>query len=266
MKKCVILNSGLGAWAFQELADNLANELNIKISETPGDYNYVLAWDKTLENFVDKSFIPFEGIKLASDKREQAKIFKDNNIPTPETHLLNNYQDVIKFIGNNFSQWCLKYPVGCGASGHRIINNVADIPQDWLRPYVVQKFIYLDNPMVYRIYCAGKKLLGWNVRKFPQGVSKKPWVAHAQGAVYEILDRVPNEVINIATKTLKITRLFDSFGCVDFIQDNQGKWLVLEVGTDGIFNHVDRHIENQSLEKELSENIAKAFWLNLKKS
>ena len=116
--------------------------------------------------------------------------------------------------------------------------------------------------MVDRIYCAGKKLFGWNVRKFPLGVAKKPWVAHAQGAIYEILNNIPNEVIKIATKTLKVTHLFNSFGCVDFLQDREGNWLVLEVGTDGIFNHVDRHLDCKNLEKELLENITQAFWLN----
>ena len=235
--------------------------MELAISDTPGDYNYVLAWDETDMKSCGKTFIPFEGMKLASDKRLLAKIFNANNIPTPETYLLDSYRAVKDFLGNNLGQWCIKYPIGCGASGHRIINTIEDIPQDWLKPYVVQKFIYLDNPMVYRIYCAGKQLLGWNVRKFPTGVQKKPWVAHAQGAVYEILDIVPNEVINIASKTLNATHLFNSFGCVDLIQDNDGNWLVLEIGTDGIFNYVDRNIGNSELENKLSENIAKAFWL-----
>ncbi|MDJ0647590.1 MAG: hypothetical protein QNJ60_02695 [Xenococcaceae cyanobacterium MO_188.B19] len=116
-----------------------------------------------------------------------------------------------------------------------------------------------DEPMVYRIYCAGKQLFGWNVRKFPNSVKKQSWVAHAQGAVYEILHNIPGIIIDIATKTFKATYLFDSFGCADFIQDNDGNWFVLEVGTDGIFNHVDRNIGNVKLEKEISDKIALAF-------
>ena len=206
-----------------------------------------------------------KGIKLASDKRLLAKVFKENNIPVPETHLLDNYREVVKFIDSNFNQWCIKYPVGCGASGHRIINSITDIPQDWLTPYVVQKFIHLDKPMVYRVYCAGQKIFGWNVRKFPEEIKKQPWVAHALGAVYEVLDNIPDKVIDIATNTFKATHLFYSFGCADFIQDNLGNWLVLEVGTDGLFNHVDRHIGNVSLEIEIAENICFAFRSNEKK-
>ncbi|MEM7762049.1 MAG: hypothetical protein AAF298_28625, partial [Cyanobacteria bacterium P01_A01_bin.40] len=91
MKQSVILNSGFAAWAFAELADDLARELNLKVVATPGDYNYVLSW---------------------------------------------------------------------------------------------------DEPMVYRIYCAGRNLFGWNVRKFPPQQKKQPWVAHAQGAIYEVLNEV----------------------------------------------------------------------------
>jgi len=237
MKQCAILNGGFAAWAFAELADDLARELNLKVVATPEDYNYVLSWDEADKDTLANSFIPYQGIKLASDKRLLAKVFNENSIPIPDTYLLDSYQAVVDFIFSNSGQWCIKYPIGCGATGHRIINNVTDIPQDWLKPYVVQKFIYLEDPVVYRIYCAGRNLFGWNVRKFPPQQKKQPWVAHAQGAIYEVLNEVTDEVIEIATKTFQATYLYDSFGCADFIQDNNGKWLVLEVGTDGIFNH-----------------------------
>ncbi len=57
MKECAILNSGFGAWAFQDLANILAQKLQIEISETPAKYNYILAWDKTLDSFKSNSFI-----------------------------------------------------------------------------------------------------------------------------------------------------------------------------------------------------------------
>lgn len=264
MNRCVILNDDFGGWAFEELANRLAEKLNLEVYNLPGDYNYILSWDETDNDTLNKSFIPFKGMKLASDKRLLAKIFQDNNIPIPTTYLLDSYEEVVDFIGCDFNQWCIKYPISCGASGHRIINRIEDIPQDWLNPYVVQQFICLDDPMVYRIYCAGQKLFGWNVRKFPNSVKKQPWVAHARGAVYKILDNIPEQIISIATKTFQATYLFNSLGCADFIQDNDGNWLVLEVGTDGIFNHVDRNIDNGLLEKEILEKIALAFWSNIK--
>lgn len=107
MRNCVVLNAGMGSWAFQELAEDLAKNLDIEISDTPGNYNYVLAWDENDLEVIDKSFIPFVGMKLASDKRLLAKVFKENNIPTPETHLLDSYQDVVKFINNNWGMLIL---------------------------------------------------------------------------------------------------------------------------------------------------------------
>lgn len=104
MKNIVILNSGLGAWAFQGLADKLAQDLELKIPETPGDYNYVLGWDENNLKFGDKSFVPFKAMKLASDRRLLAKVFERNNIFTPETHLLDNYRDVTNFIGDELGK------------------------------------------------------------------------------------------------------------------------------------------------------------------
>ena len=56
--KQVILNNG-GAWAFQELTEKLAKTLQIEISDVPGDFNYVLSWDKAnIEVIASKMFIP----------------------------------------------------------------------------------------------------------------------------------------------------------------------------------------------------------------
>lgn len=118
--------------------------------------------------------------------------------------------------------------------------------------------IKLKELQVFRLYCAGGILFGWNRRKFISDNSN-PWVAHANGAIYEVLKHPPEEVKDLATKALKATHLYDSFGCVDLLQDNDGNWLVLEVGTDGIFNHVDRNIGNSDLEIEINQRIAAAF-------
>ncbi len=261
MQKIVILNSSDGAWVFQELAESLANILKIEIDNIPRDFNYVLNWNEAnIKEIEHKMFIPWSGINIASDKRLLADIFLKHKIAIPETYLINTYEEVLKFIESYTEQWCLKYPIGCGASGHKIINNRLDIPQKWLKPYVVQKFIKLKKIQVFRLYCAGKILFGWNRRKFTSPDNSNPWVAHANGAVYEVLGQPPEEVKKLATLALKATHLYDSFGCVDLLQDNDGNWLVLEVGTDGIFNHVDRNIGNLDLEIEINQRIATAFW------
>lgn len=262
MKEKVILNYGDAAWAFQELAESLANILEIKITDSPGDYNYVLCLNEAdIEQIRNKTFIPIEAIKLAADKRLLAQKFVENGISIPTTHLLNSYQEVVNFITENqIEQWCLKYPIGCGASGHIIINNIKDIPQKWLKPYVLQRFIKLKQLQVFRLYCAGGVLFGWNCRKYASASNSNPWVAHAKGAIYEVLNQPPREVKILATKAFKATYLFNSFGCIDLLQDNDGNWLVLEVGTDGIFNYVDRNIGNAALETEIEQRIADAFF------
>ena len=261
MQKKVILNSGYGAWAFQPLAESLANSLQIKISDVPGNFNYVLGWNETnIDAIASKMFIPWQGIKLASDKRLLADVFIKHKIAIPDTNLIDTQREVLNFLHYTTEQWCLKYPIGCGASGHKIIHGDRDVPQEWLKPYVVQKFIKLKQLQVFRLYCAGGILFGWNRRKFASQENRSPWVAHANGAIYEILGDPPEEVKQLATKALQATDLYNSFGCVDLLEDNNGNWLVLEVGTDGIFNHVDRHIGIPRLEAEIKRRIATAFF------
>ena len=55
-------------------------------------------------------------------------------------------------------------------------------------------------------------------------------------------------------------QLWDSFGCVDLLHKPTGEWVVLEVGTDGLFNHVDRDVGDAELQGELHRRIAAAFW------
>lgn len=260
-KTCGILNKSESDWLFAEFALELARNLWLEVLEEPADYNYVLSWDENKIESCQQMFVPYEAMKLASDKRFLADVFIKNKIPIPDTYLLANRQEVREHLQKYPQQeWCLKYPISCGGSGHRIIRKIEDIPNNWLKSYLVQRFIRQENPQVFRLYCAGGKLFGWNVREFVSGKAKQPWVAHARGAVYQVLEKIPNEVIEIATKTLETTNLFDSFGCVDLIQDENKNWLVLEVGTDGIFNYVDRNIGNKNLEKEIDRKLAEAFW------
>jgi hypothetical protein len=56
------------------------------------------------------------------------------------------------------------------------------------------------------------------------------------------------------------TGLWTSFGCVDLLLKPNGEWVILEVGTDGLFNHVDRDLGDRDLEGELRRRVANAFW------
>ncbi len=107
------------------------------------------------------------------------------------------------------------------------------------------------------------EIFGFNARRFPDKNIKSPWVAHAQGARYEYGENPDMEAKEVAKMALISTGLYDSFGIVDLIKNKQGKWYALEVGTDGIYNHVDREVENDKLFDEINERLARAFWKNI---
>src|SRR5687767_6665871 len=88
-----------------------------------------------------------------------------------------------------------------------------------------------------RTYCAAGEMFGWVARRFPEGTRVSPWVAHARGARYVRLGNPPFEACEAARRALLATQLWDSFGCVDLLRKLSGEWVVLEVGTDGLFNH-----------------------------
>jgi glutathione synthase/RimK-type ligase-like ATP-grasp enzyme len=256
---CAIINQGNGAWAFEEHARHMARVLWAEISDTPREYNYLLCWEKPSPPS-GKLFIPFESIRIASDKRHQAELFLKHKISTPETHLLNSAHEVHALLSSSPSkEWALKYPISCGASGHRLLKSNEPIPADWPTPYIVQKFVRMENPEVYRLYGVAGECFGFNARRFPSGVKPSPWVAHARGARYVHLGESPSDAKEQALAALKSTGLLNSFGCVDLIQQNR-EWLVLEVGTDGIFNHVDRDFDSPELLQEINRRIAEAFW------
>ncbi len=254
----VILNAGNEAWIFEEHATRLATALGIEISSTPGDYNYLLGWEGPVP--AGRSFIPLDAIHLASDKRHLAEVFAKHQVATPTTYLLETEAQVKQLIAKESGkQWVLKWPTGCGASGHRLQDLYTPIPADWPRPYVLQEFIRLNIPEVYRLYCVAGETFGWNARRFPKGTTQSPFVAHAQGARYEEEAVVPPEAEYQARQALAATNLLDSFGCADLMRDSNGNWLVLEVNTDGIYNHVDRDISIGNIAGEIDQRIARAF-------
>lgn len=92
-----------------------------------------------------------------------------------------------------------------------------------------------------------------------------PWVAHARGARYAHAGEPPTPALEAARRALAAAGLLDSFGCADLLRKPTGEWVVLEVGTDGLFNHVDRELDDAELERELNVRIANAFWKAAKK-
>ncbi|MFN7137778.1 MAG: RimK family alpha-L-glutamate ligase [Limisphaerales bacterium] len=258
--RCCILNSGSGAWAFEPLARDLSKAIGVDLSETPRDFNYILYWESEVPPPF-ASFIDWNAIRAASDKRLLAKLFDDHDVPRPETKLCETFSNVRQHLkANRNREWCLKYPTSCGAAGHILLTDLINEPVNWPRPFIVQEFIRLSTPEVFRTYVIGGEMFGWVVRRFPAGVTKSPWVAHARGARYEILEGAPETAARAAQHALNAAGLSDSFGCADLMQKPDGNWVVLEIGTDGVFNHVDREIGNEQFEHALKTRVADAFW------
>jgi glutathione synthase/RimK-type ligase-like ATP-grasp enzyme len=258
---CCILNAGGGAWAFQPLADALSDALWIDVAEAPRACNYLLLADDEVASEPRRWFVDFGRMQVAADKRSLASVFAEANVATPRTRLVASLEEARAFAASApQAKWCLKYPTGCGASGHRMLASTDTLPAGWPTPLVVQEFIEMDEPEVYRIYAAGGETFGWVARRFPSGVRASPWVAHARGARYADAGVAPAEATHAARQALAATGLLEGFGCADLIRDSAGRWLVLEVGTDGMFNHVDRDLGLPDVEREINRRIAEAFW------
>ena len=254
-----VLNSGVSAWAFEPLAQQLALALGVEISTTPRSYNYVLGVERELAPGPRRSFVDAETIERAGDKRLLATAFTKAGVPTPATRLFEDLEAARSFVAHASGEWCLKYPIGSGARGHRLFTAETILPPEWPTPYVVQEFVRLERPEVYRTYAASGTLFGWLARRYTEGRGS-PWVAHARGAHWVTLPRAPEEALSAAKAALEATDLLETFGCVDLLQHPDGSWLVLEVGTDGIFNHVDRDLGDPSFEAELMAKIRDSFW------
>ncbi len=261
---CVILNGGGGAWAFEGLAEQLRRSLWLDVADEPGAFSYLLSAEHLTLDECGELFIPFRGMQLAADKRRLAQAFAEKDVPTPETWLVGSLAEAERILSDEPGrEWCLKFPTGCGAAGHRRLAAGMTLPASWPLPLVVQEFIRLDQPEVYRTYAAGGESFGWVVRRFPDGVEPSPWVAHARGARYEDAGEPPAEAAVAARAALDAVGLLNSFGCVDLLRRPTGEWLVLEVGTDGVFNHVDRDLGLPAVERELHRRVAEAFWSRL---
>lgn len=235
--------------------------MGIEVAEEPRRFNYVIQVDEDFPLDTVASFIPVASIAIAADKRIVAEVFTRGRVPTPATELPDTFDDVLAVVrAAPEREWCLKYPTGCGAIGHRLVTTESTEPPNWPRPFVLQEFVRCERPEVFRTYCAGGELFGWVVRRFPLDVRPSPWVAHARGARYVVLTERPGAASEVARRALEATGLWTSFGCVDLLHKPTGEWVALEVGTDGIFNHIDREIGDAELEGELQFRVANAFW------
>jgi len=255
-----ILNAGAAAWAFAEHAERLARVFGVDVVSTPRPYNYVLAYDEPAELGEGTSFVPQDGIAVAADKREIARCFHRAVVCTPHTYLVDTPAEVEAIVSTSRDcEWCLKWPTSCGAAGHRLLISDEVVPENWPRPYVVQEFIRQESPEVFRTYGVGGSMIGWVVRRFDAEAAWSPWVAHARGAHYADAGALPPDAAKQAQRALEATGLWPTFGCVDLLRAPDGSWLVLEVGTDGLWGYVDRDLGLPALEQQLDAALAHAF-------
>jgi hypothetical protein len=130
-----ILNGGGGAWAFASLARQLSDALWVDVSAAPRDYNYLLHLDDPDTAACGELFIPIRCMRLAADKRLLAEVFASAGVPMPETRLVGSLAEAERLLVEQPGRdWCLKYPTGCGASGHRLLRPGMALPADWPLP------------------------------------------------------------------------------------------------------------------------------------
>ncbi|MBW4511665.1 MAG: ATP-grasp domain-containing protein [Scytonematopsis contorta HA4267-MV1] len=258
-----IINTSNGKWAFEKLANILSEALWVEIQEKFCDINYTLCIEES-ENYNINNFIPINSIKIAADKRNIEKRFNQFSVARPKTFVVQDEKDVESILSEHFYiKWILKYPIGCGGINHRFIEKISQIPKGWPKPFLLQEFIELQIPEVYRLYCVDSEIFGFNARRFQDKNNKNPWVSHQGGAIYEYGESPEKEAQEVVKAALISTDLYNSFGVVDLLKNKTGKWYALEVGTDGIYNYVDREVGNQKLFDEINERLAKAFWKNI---
>jgi len=142
-----------GAWAFAGVAASLARALHVPVVDRPAHRNYCFYRPADVDA---DSFIPAEAVRVASDKRLQAALFAGAGVPTPDTALVADLAEA-----RRSGRWVLKYPVGCGAAGRRLLTEETRLPGDWPKPLLIQAFVEMDRPEVYRLYgAAGRRSAG----------------------------------------------------------------------------------------------------------
>lgn len=123
------------------------------VSETPRGYNYLPHLEGPDTAACGELFIPLRCMRLAADKRLLAAVFTSASVPTAETRLVGSMAEAERLLAEQPGrEGCLNFPTGCGASGHRLLRPGMALSTDWPLPLVVQEFVRLERPEVYRLW------------------------------------------------------------------------------------------------------------------
>ena len=252
---------------FGQFPTYLSQLMGLPIVETDErlDFAYLVGWSPARAPSCP-TYISYESILIAHDKRKQAHAFARAGVSIPETHLLDSIETLYTFYRRRRDkQWVLKWPVGCSGMGHQMLTQETQITTFWQPPFLVQEFVRLERPEVYRLYATDGETFGWVVRRALPGKGASPWVSYSLGAEVEFFENPPQEVIPEVGRALEATGLQHSFGAVDILRSSEGRWLVLEVNTDGIFSYVERQVPAQALREQLDHYVAQSFQKHLER-
>ena len=121
MKRGAILHRGPMQRLFGDFPGELAHVLDVPVLDDDRDVDVglVLAWDGPAPRC--RTFVPFDEIVAALDKREQFRRFQSAGVSIPESRLFDDFPAAQAFaLADDRRQWLLKWPLGSGAVGHAI--------------------------------------------------------------------------------------------------------------------------------------------------
>jgi glutathione synthase/RimK-type ligase-like ATP-grasp enzyme len=220
----------------------------------------------------------------SKSKIKTTKILANDKISQPNFIIAKNYSEILEFTSQN-GQTILKSPYSCAGKGHIILTYdnkklIANTKQGtfeikdysdhlmfennyYMFPCLIQKFISNKdtntNDIVYRVYIIGQDAKFGTLRK-KENVKKNidSIINIAQGAHYEFIGSLDNELKDLAIKTANAVG-FD-IGVVDLLKDKQDKYYVLECDCDGKFFMIDRkfmELQDYGLQYNFNRMIGK---------
>jgi glutathione synthase/RimK-type ligase-like ATP-grasp enzyme len=264
MSRAAVLHRGPLRGLFGDFPEQLAADLDLPILDEDRDVDLglILAWDGPPPRC--RTFVPFDAIVAAQDKREQFRRFRAAGVSIPETRLFDDFEIARAFaLLDPDRRWLLKWPVGSGSVGHTLIDRDSRVTPLWNPPFLIQEFVALERPEIHRVMGCDGELFGFTVRSFPPGTPSSPLVSTHRGAIFGLAGSIPPEVARQARLALSAFGLFSTFGCVDLIVPPGAPVLVLEVNADGLSQFVDRMPGLPGLCRETGERLRAAIHRSL---